>query len=405
MKNIILINHHATIPKYGGAGRHHQFSEELSMRGYNITLIASSYNHARSSYIHQENIREDIINDNYKFISIKSTPIYKGIKKRLVNYLNFTRKVKKLKFNKKPDVIIASSVHPFTWIAGYYLAKKNNAKFIVEVRDLWPLSLYEDLNKRIRPFIFKYFNHLERKYYNLANSIIVTAPNANKYITKKYNINDNKIFFTPHSIDLDYFDGNLTKKVPDNINHVLKSNFSITYTGSLSKSEGLENFFYLAKRFEKDKNISFIVVGSGEQKQFLINLKNKLKLKNLFMFESLPKESIPSILSESSILFCGLMRRKAFEYGISKNKFYDYMAAKKPIIFMSNVEGSAIENANCGYVIKDYSLDKAEEVIRELYTDKKLYNRLSENGRKYVELNHTKNVITNKLEMAMSYNN
>src|SRR5699024_8025807 len=117
-----------------------------------------------------------------------------NIIKRFKNYLDFKNKVIALELEQSPDIIIASSVHPFTWNAGYKLATKYQAKYIVEVRDLWPLSLHEDLNKLIRPFIFQYFFNIEKKHYNLADKIIVTAPNAHKYICKKYNVDKEKIF-------------------------------------------------------------------------------------------------------------------------------------------------------------------------------------------------------------------
>src|SRR5690625_2460149 len=362
MKNIVIINHHASIPKYGGGGRHHQFAEELSKRGYNITLVSSSFSQGTGEYQHSEKMRSDKLNENYTFLSIKTSPTYKSdMKKRLFNYLDFTKKTKRLEFRQNPDVVIASSVHPFTWIAGYKLARKYNAKFVVEVRDLWPLSLYEDLNKLLRPFIFKYFSNIEKKYYNLADSIIVTAPNAHKYISEKYKVNKNKIFHIPHSIDLETFDVNKNKEITEEINKVLNEKFCITYTGALSKSEGLENFLYISNRFKTNENIIFLIIGSGTEKDRLLNLYRELNLNNVHFFEKLPREQIPAILSKSSVLFTGLIERKAFIYGISKNKFYDYMAAAKPVIFMANVDDSVIETAKCGLVIKDYSIDKAEE--------------------------------------------
>ena len=43
----------------------------------------------------------------------------------------------------RPEVVIASSPHPFVAVNGYRLARKHGAKFIFEVRDLWPLTILE----------------------------------------------------------------------------------------------------------------------------------------------------------------------------------------------------------------------------------------------------------------------
>ena len=98
------------------------------------------------------------------------------------------------------------------------------------------------------------------------------------------------------------------------------------------------------------------------------------------------------------------MDRKAFEYGISKNKFYDYMAAEKPIVFASNVRGSLITKAKAGITIEPHKPKKLAETIRNLYqnidTDGRQY---AENGRKYVEKYHTTEKIAADFLEAINY--
>src|SRR5690625_444492 len=101
MKNILIINHHAITPKYGGGGRHDQYATELSERGYNVTIVASSYNHGQGKYLHDEDLLIENINENYKFISIKTKPNYKANTfKRFKNYIDFKNKVINLKLEK-----------------------------------------------------------------------------------------------------------------------------------------------------------------------------------------------------------------------------------------------------------------------------------------------------------------
>lgn len=42
----------------------------------------------------------------------------------------------------KPDIILASSVHPLTLVAGIQIAKKMKIPCVCEIRDLWPEAIF-----------------------------------------------------------------------------------------------------------------------------------------------------------------------------------------------------------------------------------------------------------------------
>ena len=56
-KKIWLLNHHASTPGFGGSTRHYDFAVELSNRGYDTTLIASSFSHDKRSYLFEDESR------------------------------------------------------------------------------------------------------------------------------------------------------------------------------------------------------------------------------------------------------------------------------------------------------------------------------------------------------------
>jgi len=406
--NILLLNHHASAPDVGGGGRHFELAEQLSEEGHHVSVMASSYDTRNKNYYFQDEVNKKKFNDKFEFIRFKTKPAYKGTLGRFLNYQDYKRKTANYRdFQEEPDVVIASSVHPFAWMSGYKLSKKYNAKFIVEVRDLWPLSMYEDFSGLLRKIIFTYFESIEKKYYSLADAIITTAPFADEYMEEKYNTNRDKVFHIPHGLDLERFDKN--KKMNDEIlsdrlNNILDTNFCITYTGALSKSEGLPTFVKAAKHLRDIDDFKFVIVGGGGEKEKLENIIESEELDNVVMIDKQPRNYIPLILKKSDILFCGLMDRKAFKYGISKNKFYDYMAAKKPIVFASNVRGSLITKAKAGITIEPHKPKKLAGAIRNLYqnidTDGRQY---AENGREYVEKYHTTEKIAADFLEAINY--
>lgn len=168
-------------------------------------------------------------------------------------------------------------------------------------------------------------------------------------------------------MDIDEFDKNLElddKVLNDDLRRVLDNNFCVTYTGALSKSEGLPTFVESAKYLKDISEIKLVIVGSGSEKPILEKIIKEEKLNNVIMIDRQPRNFVPLILKKSDILFCGLMEREAFKYGISKNKFYDYMASKKPIIFASNVRGSLIDKAKAGITIKPHEPENLAKTIK-----------------------------------------
>jgi glycosyltransferase involved in cell wall biosynthesis len=392
--NIIILNHHAGAPDTGGGGRHYELGKFLSEHGNMVTVVASSYSGSMGTYCvpHEVNIRK--FNDNFTFIRLRTKPAYNSNLGRFINYYDYAFRASRLDcFEYEPDVVIASSVHPLAWIAGHRLSKKYGAKFIVEVRDLWPLSMYEDFEGLKRTLVFSYFESLEKKYYDLADAIVTTAPFAYEYMELKYGIDRNKVYYIPHGLDIEEFDRNasLNEEILDpELVELLNNKFCVTYTGSLSRSEGLPTFVQAAKYLRDLNDIKLVIVGSGSEQERLARIIDKENLENVAMIPAQPKKSIPLTLKKSKILFCGLMEREAFKYGISKNKFYDYMAAQKPIIFASSVRGSLIDIAESGITIEPDNPRQLAITIRYVYDNiDTIGKEYGNNGRTYVEYNHS----------------
>lgn len=408
--NITILNHHANAPDAGGGGRHYELAKYLSEQGYYAMVLASSYDNGKKTYRCAEGIKETNFNPNFKFVRFKTKPAYKNTAGRFLNYIDYKNKASRYdNFSEKPDVIVASSVHPLAWVAGYKLSRKYNAKFIVEVRDLWPLTMYEDFSGVVRKMVFNYFESLEQKYYNLADAIITTAPFAYEYMEKKYDIDKNKVFYIPHGLDIEEFDKNSSlgdEILDDELKKVLDNNFCITYTGSLSKSEGLSAFVQSAKYLGEISDIRLVIVGSGSEKESLGNIIMRENLGNVVMIDRQPKNTMALTLKKSKILFCGLMDRKAFKYGISKNKFYDYMASERPIIFASNVRGSLIDKAKAGITIKSHESENLANTIKYIYENiDTIGEKFGKNGRKFVEKYHTNKKIAEQFMDAIEFCN
>ena len=89
---IVILNHHANAPDLGGGGRHYDVAKYLSEKGHNITILASSYDNGSKTYRCDEEIKESILNDKFKFVRFKTKPAYKNIMGRFLNYIDYMKK-------------------------------------------------------------------------------------------------------------------------------------------------------------------------------------------------------------------------------------------------------------------------------------------------------------------------
>ena len=107
---------------------------------YNIDIICGSFVHDRKEEILNKGEKYRLINSERIKYHVLSGVFYRSKLVRMFSMIQFFFKA--LRFSKKlkdkPDIIYASSPHPFNGLAGMYLARKYKCPFILEIRDLWP---------------------------------------------------------------------------------------------------------------------------------------------------------------------------------------------------------------------------------------------------------------------------
>ena len=148
VNKIWIMNHYATDMFYNKAGRHYWFAKELKSRGNEVTVFCAT------TFLNKPDVidtgKEKCIvkgNENIPFVFVKTRPSVGNGIDRVLNMYLFYRNLMPVAFKYakeqgKPDVIIASSVHPLTMVAGIRIAKKLGVPCICEIRDLWPEAIF-----------------------------------------------------------------------------------------------------------------------------------------------------------------------------------------------------------------------------------------------------------------------
>ncbi len=305
----------------------------------------------------------------------------------------------------KPEIIIGSLVHPFAVIAAWLLSKKYKAKFIFEVRDLWPQTPIDMGAIKDNGIIAKLMYAWEKFMYRRAEKIIVLLPNAKKYIEGK-GISEEKVIWIPNGVNLEQFDKPVQLDPDSDLVQLLrksKNKFKVIYTGAHGPANGLNVVIEVASILQKNHNeVQFFLIGNGVLKEKLLCDSEKYRLKNIHFFSSIPKKQIPDLLRYADLLLHCFAPIDVFKYGISPNKIFDYLAAGKPIIMSVKTSNNIAQEAGAGIAVEPgnpETLAKGILKIKEMSEEER--RRLGANGRVYVEKYHSTRVLADILEKIL----
>jgi len=392
--NILLINHYAGSPKYGMEYRPYYLAHEWVKNGHNVRIVAASESHVRhkSPILNKRVTFENI--DSIEYVWLKS-PTYQGNGvKRVLNMISFIKSLflqqKSFLKNFNPDVVIASSTYPLDIYPAKQIAKKFNAKLVFEIHDLWPLSPIELGNiSPYHPFILM-LQHAENFYCRHADRIVSILPNVKEHLLK-HGMALDKLTCVPNGIVIDDWNKKLplsTTELEPIMNIKNKFNFLVGYVGGHGIANGLKHFIQTAE-LSKDKNIAYILVGQGTEKEYLQQYAKKLNLENIFFIPPIEKKKVPSMLELLDILFIASNKLPIYQFGISPNKLFDYMMAAKPIINAIDAGNDLVKESGCG-ISCDAENSEAifEAVIKLQNMPTKQRKIMGEKGKKYVIQHH-----------------
>ncbi len=397
--NVWYISKYASTLKYGANSRQFSFCKSFKQKGINPTLIIGNSSHLNDKLPRFEGEFFHEIENGVNIIWI-NLPKYKNATsvKRFWTWVLFEYKIIRIhkKFSdKKPDVVIASSLSLLSIISALFIKNKYAAKFVLEVRDIWPQTLKDLMGISVYNPIYILLRQIEKRGYKCADNIVGTMPGLHKHVTKT--VNADKVVNIPQGVDLEFYSDNQEELDIEFINKYFpKDKFIITYAGTLGISYALDKVVEAAIKLEKiNPDIHFLLLGDGIEKEKLL-LKAE-GLSNITFVPRINKSKVLSFLSKSDILLHSFQMKKVFEYGISPNKFIDYMYSARPIIVMFSGYPSLINDAKCGEFIPSEDVEALINTIEKYYNlSKEELNLIGNNGKEYLINNLTFDKLSDK---------
>ena len=386
--NVLIINQFASTPEYSsGAGeRHFYLANTLKNNGINLTIISGGRNHLFLKQPQTPKLfnYENIPGGQFVWVKLKNYSS-KSLIGRAFSWVEFLIKIFSFPIDKnnRPDVIVVSSMSLLPAIYAVYIKFRYQIPFVLEIRDIWPLTPIQLGGYSAKnPFIFL-FSRLERFSYAKVDAFISLFPNFNKYlqtVIKK----DKPVYWIPNAIDENYLEDTGFSplfKIP-------ARKFVVIYTGTLGITNAMQCFIESAKLLKKNDDILFLIVGDGSEKEKIKTLAKDLN--NVVLYPKIQKIFVLPLIKKTDVCFISWHNIQMNEYGVSANKYNDYMLAAKPIISASNIPDDPVLKANCGFRVESGNAREIADAILKLYNmDQNERDALGRNGFNYVMKHNT----------------
>lgn len=389
--NIWFFNHYAVPTSLYPLARPYYFATYLQDRGHKVTIFAAS-----SVHLSDQNLITDgrpmraKKADGLRYVFLKARN-YKGNGLgRIINFFEYTVRLftQTGKFQ-KPDVIMATCVHPFACAAGILLAKKYHCRCVIEIADLWPLTLVEYGAMKEGQPVTRALYALEHWIYKRADAIIFTMQGGRQYIEDmgwSRDVDLDKVYYINNGVDLNVYRYQGSHELFADADLDREDTFKVMYTGSMGIANSVRDILDAAALLKEYPRIQFMLFGAGYQEEELKRRCEEKQLTNVHFKGRVDKKYIPNILSKGDVnLLTGPSDRVSY-YGMSMNKMFDYLASGKPTISNIQTQNDIFVDNHCGVAVTPGSPREMADMILKFYQmDPAGYETYCKNARETVK--------------------
>ena len=210
MTRIWIISKYASSPKFGFPTRHYFLAKEFALHeDISVTVIGSKSLGFTTSFDSFTSNSFEYQIDGINFVILNGLKINSGFSvKRIWSWIVFEIRLLRWSFFQKnnPDIIIVSSLSLMTFLSGIILKFLYSIPLIIEVRDIWPLTIQHI--KRLSKYnpIVLLLRLIENLGYRNADLIIGTMPNLQSHINRTLPNLRTPVVCYPMGFDKEYFE-------------------------------------------------------------------------------------------------------------------------------------------------------------------------------------------------------
>ncbi|MGY4909855.1 glycosyltransferase family 4 protein [Micromonospora aurantiaca (nom. illeg.)] len=384
-RRVLVVNQYAKPLAEAGGTRHVELFGRLS--GWDYTIIAGDLD----NYSRTRNYQPDP-----RFVRVWS-PGYSGNNhRRVLNWLGYSMAALLAGLRQpRPDVVYASSPHILAPVAGWLLARLRRARFVLEIRDLWPESMVSTGYLRSGSRTHRLLTALESWLYRRADRIVVVAGGWRGYLRDR-GVDPAKVCWVSNSAEPSDFVPRPDRYAPLR-DRVPVAGRLVVYAGAHGPANGLDLLLDAAAELPEH---TFLLIGDGLDKARLVERARTQGLTNVHFLGTVPKRELAGIIGGADVGVHVLTNAEIFRLGASPNKLYDYLAAGLPVVTNCPDEPTEIVHTT-GAGIAVEPADIVPGLRKLLDEDTATLRAMGERGRRYIEDHRSRTVMAARLQRLL----
>ncbi len=382
--HILLIHQaFASLDEAGGT-RHYEMARFLVSRGHQVTIIASPVSYLTGKP-QQQKVRWLTRQQPEPGMTVLRAYTYPALHRsffhRLISFFSFMVSSLLAGFSvKQVDLVWGTSPPIFQGVTAWMLARLKGARFLFEVRDLWPAFAVAAGVLR-NPLLIRLSEGLEQFLYRHADRVVVNSPGFIEHVSSR---GAHWVELVPNGADPAMFD--LHEDGADiRQQWGLKDEFVVLYAGAHGLSNDLEVVLDSARILSDAPHIRFVLVGDGKEKPRLIRRADEMGLKNILFMPPVAKKEMGEVFSAVDACLA-ILKPLEWYKTTYPNKVFDYMAAGKPVVLaIDGVIREVVESHGAGIAVPPGNPQALAQAVRRLAADPQTAREMGLAGRKAVQ--------------------
>lgn len=408
-RRVWIVNHHAGHPAQAAGTRHFTLARELVRRGHEATVFAASQGHysgVERRLKSRELYRTETV-DGVRFVWLRTTPYHGNNWRRQVNMLSFLVVFLVVQLReRRPDVVIGSTVHPFAAFGGWLAARLRRARFAFEVRDLWPQTLVDLGALRLGSPGERLLRAIEAFLVRRASSVITLLPGMRDYLEER-GLPTGHLVYIPNGADVASFaDVPAAADLPPAATACLdtirryraQGRFVLGYLGAFGRVNRVDLIAEAAVIAERRApgRVGLVLIGQGAERPDVERAAEGTPAVTVQL--PIPRSSVPLVLGELDAAVVHTTYTPVYRYGISFNKLYEYMAAARPVVFACDAAYDPVVATGAGLTVAPDDADRMADAFLALAERGPAeLAAMGEAGRDYVAREHDARLLGERL--------